>query len=759
MPVPLLLALAAALAANPVACWTTTPFNAPAIPLAVRSPYLSTWHMNPAQPINGNWENFWTGTVTAWTGYAYVDGSPFLLMGTPADGAQIPPSATQQSVNITATQSTFVLSAGAVDITATFLSPVEPGDLVRQSLPFSYLAITATSNDGKPHAVKLYTDISAEWVSGNDNQIVEWNTTIGDFITYEVHLQNETQFQDVGDRIQYGSVYYTVENTTGLTYQIGQDSVVRTQFVNQSVLTNTLDTDFRAISDRWPVFAFAHDLGDVSNTSAPIVYSIGSVRDPAIQYVVANNATQDRSLYFWSNFSSIDDAIAFFMQDYSGASSRAAALDSKINTDASAVSADYAALVALSVRQAYAAFEITISKDSSGQFNTSDVMAFMKEISSSEKINTVDVLYATLPLFLYLDPAMVKLSLLPLLEYQATGQYPNEWAVHDIGTTYPQALGHNDGKDLMLPVEESGNMLIMTLSYVQRTNDKSIITSYFNLLDQWTQYLIANTLDPQNQLDSDVFAGSLANQTNLAVKGIIGIKAMSEIATIAGDSARSSNYSSIASSLISQWEQLATASGNNHLTLTYGDDTSWGLAYNLYADILLNTSLVPAQIYEMQSSWYATVANQFGVQLDTRHTYVLSNWEIWAAATTTTTDVRNKMIQDVFSYASNGKTPAPFEDWYDTVNGTGIGQFKARPVVGGHLALLALPSGSQPGNNNSGSSPPDSQGGGSPSSSPTSSSSPSQSSQPSSAALARVTWGKAVINSIVVMGLVLGTLM
>ena len=65
----------------------------------------------------------------------------------------------------------------------------------------------------------------------------------------------------------------------------------------------------------------------------------------------------------------------------------------------------------------------------------------------------------------------------------------------------------------------------------------------FNLLDQWTQFLIAEALIPANQISTDDFAGSLANQTNLAIKGIVGIKAMSVIAGMVGDSARESNYS------------------------------------------------------------------------------------------------------------------------------------------------------------------------------------------------------------------------
>ena len=99
----------------------------------------------------------------------------------------------------------------------------------------------------------------------------------------------------------------------------------------------------------------------------------------------------------------------------------------------------------------------------------------------------------------------------------------------------------------------------MSLSYTQATGDNSLITTYvsrlsfsffssnvpwqFDLLDQWTQFLISDSLIPANQISTDDFAGSLANQTNLAIKGIVGIKAMSIIAGLIGDSARASNYS------------------------------------------------------------------------------------------------------------------------------------------------------------------------------------------------------------------------
>lgn len=97
--------------------------------------------------------------------------------------------------------------------------------------------------------------------------------------------------------------------TQGTTYQSGEDEVVRSQFVNNTTLLNTQDTQFRAVSDRWPVFGMAHDLGQVSSTSAPVVWSVGHVRDPAVEYIV-QGGFQNRSLYFWSQYLNISDAVS-----------------------------------------------------------------------------------------------------------------------------------------------------------------------------------------------------------------------------------------------------------------------------------------------------------------------------------------------------------------------------------------------------------------------------------------------------------------
>ncbi|KIP02118.1 hypothetical protein PHLGIDRAFT_112413 [Phlebiopsis gigantea 11061_1 CR5-6] len=669
--------------------WTATPFNPASVPLAVRSPYLSTWlNQGSGTALNADWPRFWTGSILGWAGFVKVDGTAYNFLGAPAVPNTRFQKSVQKSLTFTSTQSTFVMTSGPVDLTVNFLSPVEPTDLVKQSLPFSYMAITAKSNDGQSHDVQVYSDISAEWVTGDNSLTANWSTTAtASSIFHQVQLESQTVFGEIGDHIQQGSAYYAVLNAVGTTFQTGQDVVVRAQFINNGVLANTKDTTFRAVENDWPVFAFAHDLGTVSGSSAPVVFAVGHVRDPAIEYIVAGGTTQNRSSFFWSQFSTVSAAIDSFLGDFGNALGRANAFDAKVQSDASAISADYASIVALSIRQAFGATEITASRNSDGSINASDILMFMKV--TGHNVNTVDVIFPSWPVFLYTNPALGKYLLLPLFEYQASGQYPNKWSVHDMGASYPKALGHNDGGDEAMPVEESGNMLIMTLSYVQKTNDQSLLTTYYNLLDQWTQFLITDSLIPANQISTDDFAGSLANQTNLAIKGLVGIKAMSQIASLTGKSSVSSNYSSIAASYVTQWQTFATSKTGAHLTLAYDMDSTWGLSYNLFGDKLLGLNLFPQSVYEMQTAWYSTHANSFGVPLDTRHTYTKSDWSIWTAAISTTTAVRDLFITAVHNYAADGLSSQPLGDWYETLDGSVEG-FRARPVVGGHLALLAF---------------------------------------------------------------------
>lgn len=74
----------------------------------------------------------------------------------------------------------------------------------------------------------------------------------------------------------------------------------------------------------------------------------------------------------------------------------------------------------------------------------------------------------------------------------------------------------------------------------------------------------------------------ISNQTNLALKGMIGIQAMSVIANLTSHSDDAAHFSSIAHDYISKWQNLAIANDANppHTTLSYGDTNSHGQSHS-----------------------------------------------------------------------------------------------------------------------------------------------------------------------------------
>jgi hypothetical protein len=52
--------------------------------------------------------------------------------------------------------------------------------------------------------------------------------------------------------------------------------------------------------------------GSITSTSSPVIFVIGHVRDPAIQYIVDGGALSDRSSFFFTQHSTAADAVSQF---------------------------------------------------------------------------------------------------------------------------------------------------------------------------------------------------------------------------------------------------------------------------------------------------------------------------------------------------------------------------------------------------------------------------------------------------------------
>jgi hypothetical protein len=426
-------------------------------------------------------------------------------------------------------------------------------------------------------------------------------------------------------------------------------------------LNNTKDTNYRAIDDNYPVFGFASDLGNVTS-SVSTLYTIGLAQEQAVQFD-GKDGVQPISSLWTSYFDSEPDLLDFFYGDYSTATSKSNDLDSQIESDATAAGgSDLVTITSLALRQAFGGTEFGNTPD--------QPFLWMKEISSDGNTQTVDVIFPLHPVMLYTNPTLLKYLLDPLFINQEAGDYPNDYSMHDLGSHFPNATGHPDGSDEYMPVEECGNMLIMSLAYAQITGDDDYLKQHYDILKQWTSYLVNDSLIPANQVSTDDFAGALANQTNLALKGIIGIGAMAEIASRTGNSDDADSFNKTAHDYIDQWYTLGNADGADtpHTTLNYGNDSSYSLLYNIYGDALLKLDLVKKDLYTQQADFYSTVFQEYGVPLDTRHIYTKGDWEMFTASVSGSSSKNTKemLIAHLAKWINETPTNQPYTDLYNT---------------------------------------------------------------------------------------------
>ncbi|KAI0633522.1 hypothetical protein C8Q77DRAFT_1217900 [Trametes polyzona] len=670
------------------------------IPLAVRSPYMSAFLTNndSSPPISQTLPAFWgIRQPLGWVGKIKVDGKTFSWMG--GDEAL---NANVTKIQITPTRSIFVMRAGRMNITVTFLSPIEPSDWVLQSLPFSYVTVDLNTIDGNSHEVQLYSDINRAWATGDETGFCQFGQQATSNSVYHFVQSPGLKPADteINGQAEDGTAYYAIAQSPGLTWRIDSDVAVRGQFRSTGTLANNASY-LDSIQQR-AVFAFAVNLGSVQSTSSPVTWTAGFVRNPSILYTAPPANTQQLHPYFVTKYGSdIGRAIDDLITGYSNALYRASTLDSSLLGNASLISPQYADLVAISARQTLASLDIAVPVDTEGNANTSEVRIFMNDIAVStlpvppvRRVSPVDRLYAAMPLFLYVNPSFLGSLLSPLLDAQddLTGM---AYSAQDLGLAYPVVSGtrgpHNSS------VEQTGSMLIMLYAHARFSGDGSLLgqhassfsTGLYNLAKRWADYLVRSTLTPDKE---DYTYGLRANMSNLALKGIIGVKAMARISQALGMQLDAQNYNARADALMASWEALAISRDQSpHAVASYGDDpkNSWTLLYNAYADHLLGTGLVSQKLTRDQTSYYRALVNQFFD--DDGDSRTSTAWTLFTAATVSDEDVRDSLIQQVWNAASFKGVGPPFSIEYD-VSSDGLTSqiYSGGPAAGGLFSLLAL---------------------------------------------------------------------
>ena len=242
------------------------------------------------------------------------------------------------------------------------------------------------------------------------------------------------------------------------------------------------------------------------------------------------------------------------------------------------------------------------------------------------------------------------------------------------------------------PIEETGNLLILAYAYTLASGNSTFANNYTSLFQGYADYLVSNGLNISSQLSTDDGAGPLPNQTNLAIKAAVGLTAFGAMSGMDNYTAVGLNYSSV---LYDQG--LGTDANKTHFTLEYGNDTTFTTAFNLYPSVLLNLSTFPTAAFDMETAFYPTVREEAGVPLDSRVDWGKTDWMHFAAAYATDDTTRDLFINDVHAFISEASpdNQVPFSDKYFVTGDAGdeVGAYdgyRARPVVGGHFAVLAL---------------------------------------------------------------------
>ncbi|RAK98793.1 DUF1793-domain-containing protein [Aspergillus ibericus CBS 121593] len=654
---------------------THRPALPPSYPLAVRSPYLSAWMpSDQVRTLPYAEPQFWAGQSLTWSVMARVNGQAYSLMGIKDPDENIRP-AIVESAEYTATHSIFTLSAGSTIFTLDFFSPISPSSYLRQSLPFSYLTVSVSYAAFK--RIEIYSSIDGTWTGRPQNTTRDFIIT-GCTHVFSLGVDDAIPFSEDNDMATWGeAVFASRSDSFRVSFASGKSEDVRSQFVRTGKLADK--------NPPWVpggVVALAHELGPVDRLQS-VTFAVGHVREESINYL-----GKPYTGYYRYQHPKPHHAVSHFLKDYPAAHRESWALDMEMKIQANKAGGKrYADIVTLSARQAYGGIEVTIPNDT---LDTTDVLAFIKELSSDGNLNTVDVIMPAFPLYYTLNPDYIRLLLEPMMRYLATGRWQKPYVIHDMGTHYPNATGHDNQQAEPMPIEECGNLLVLVLAYVRATGDTQWAAQYTDLLQGYADYLVDNGVDITEQLSSNDAAGALANETNLAIKAAVGIKAFGELTGRA-------EYSRIGQARADLFftQGRGTDEEKTHFVLQYPDKpASWKIPYNLYPDVLLDLQTFPKGAYEMGSTFFKSVRAEYGVPLDNRQDWAKSDWNMWLAGTMDSS-TRAEFVDDLWTFMTNGKHNWPFSDRYVATSSKGNSPgvpvlCRARPTVGGHFALMAL---------------------------------------------------------------------
>lgn len=620
-----------------------TPIRPPAVPLVACDPYFSIW--SQADQLNETATTHWTGKPHRIESQLVVDGKAFDIIGDSGDH----PQARQTGLQVLPTRTIYQFETDTVALELTFCTPALPYDMDLLSWPVTYITYRVQARDESLHDVQVRFFANRELaVNSPEQETNVQKVEMAGLKTLQIGSVAQPILANAGDdiRIDWGHLYLSAPQASTHVSREG----------------GSLELSLKAVGMKpqstWLMLAY-DDL-----------YSI--------QYMMQNLRP-----YWRRNGREASDLLLEAARRYAELSEATESFDTELMADLEqAGGREYAWLAALSYRQCFAAGKFVADKN--GQ-----PLQFSKENHSNGCIATSDVFYPMSPQFLLFGPTLAKSFVVPFMNYAASPRWKFLFAPHDLGT-YPHANGQVYGggetsEENQMPVEESGNMLILMAAIAQMEGHADFAGLYWTQLSQWADYLKDKGFDPENQLCTDDFAGHMAHNVNLSAKAIMGLGAYAKLCQMRGETERAESFRKLAQSFADRW--VSESADGDHYRLAFDRPGTWSQKYNLIWDRILDLNLFPRQVAETEMAYYRRIQNEFGLPLDNRSDYTKLDWITWTATLTQDKEDFKALISPIIGFINETPDRSPLTDWYFTSNAKKRG-FTARPVVGGVFAQM-----------------------------------------------------------------------
>ncbi len=608
----------------------------PAYPIATIDPHFSIW--SRCDRLTDDDTYLWCGLRMKIDGILNLDGESLRFLGKGKEAVM-----EQRDVKISPYFSEYIFENEKVRLQFKTWSPFLFNDFQLLSTPVAFFDTVITSLDGERHQCSVsFTAHNELCGSSSHKKITKYTDSCEGTKFAVMGMTEQDPLHTSGDTFKADWGYVCLMGGEVTTHKNGISVKSETRNAKKAEFTSVIAYDD--------------------------VYSI--------------NYFGEKLKGLWTEkFAGIGFAMKYCLENRSRLSADMKAQEKMILDDAKEFGKDYQSILSAAARQVLAAHKLV--RNSKGQ-----LLYMSKECHSNGCINTVDVSYPAAPMYLLYTPELIKAMLVGIFEFANMPLWKEEFAPHDIGR-YPLACGqvyaltphahllpHSytykriykaKGTNIympqfQMPVEECGNMLLLTYSYYMVSGDKEFLSENYYTLSTWANFLKKKGVVLDNQLCTDDFAGHSKKNVNLAIKAVMGIAAFGRITQELG---LEGNWAEIAENYAKELVSLCKAN-EGHLTFSIDKKDSWSLKYNLVWDILFDFNLFDKEIYKAETEKYRKELNSYGVPLDHRRSFTKTDWELWAACLDESKENIGIFSECICRYLADTKDRNCFTDWPDT---------------------------------------------------------------------------------------------